>query len=228
MISRLRDKFSKYKLHPTMLFIYLSLGVIILSGILSLFNVQISYEILNTVTSSLDSYLVEVESLISISGLQYILSSTISNFTNFSPLVMLLIMLIGVGICEKVGLFRVWFEKLYKKVPRAVITFIFCLLCMILGFDQDLGYVLMIPLGAILFSVGNRSSLVGIVCAFVMVSAGSSVSLFATSADYNLNIYTEAFSKMLDSDYSIALSGNAYVSVVAIFLISAILFTCFL
>ena len=99
-MKRIRTIRDRIVLHPIMSFIVLIIWTIVLSGILNLFNVSTSY---NKVTANggYESVLVSVESLFSLSGLKYIFSNTVSNFAAFTPLSMLLITLIGVGIMDK-------------------------------------------------------------------------------------------------------------------------------
>mgnify|MGYP002520460303 CR=1 FL=1 len=41
--------------------------------------------------------------------------------------------------------------KITKKIPKFIVVFIYALLCIIASIDSNLGYVLLMPLGAILF-----------------------------------------------------------------------------
>ena len=89
----------------------LILLVIILSVIGSLLNWQGTYSRLNTVTGNVDSYLVSVESLFSREGARYIIGNILSTFMSFTPLVMFLFSMIGIGFAEKTGLFNAIFAN---------------------------------------------------------------------------------------------------------------------
>src|SRR5574344_2054892 len=141
----------KIKLHPIMTFMILIILTIILSGILSFLGLEATYTKVNTVTGSYDQTLVVVESLFSLSGLKYIFSSTVANFASFTPLSMLIIILIGIGIMEKSGFLKTTFTALTQRCQKKTITFILVLICLILSIGGDLGYVVMIPLSALLF-----------------------------------------------------------------------------
>ena len=93
-IKRIRDKIV---LHPIMSFLILILITIVVSGILSLFDITGTYSTVNTKTNSLETTMVAVENLFSLRGLKYIFSNTVSNFASFTPLSMLLITLLGIG-----------------------------------------------------------------------------------------------------------------------------------
>src|SRR5574344_1285857 len=114
----------KIKLHPIMTIMLLIISVIILSGILSFFGLEATYKKVNVVTGSYDQTLVTVESLFNLSGLKYIFSSTVANFASFTPLSMLIIVLIGISIMEKSGFLKTSFTYLTQKCQRKTITFI--------------------------------------------------------------------------------------------------------
>ena len=63
--------------------------------ILSLFDITATYSTVNTKTNTLETTMVAVENLFSLSGIKYIFSNTVSNFASFTPLSMLLITLLG-------------------------------------------------------------------------------------------------------------------------------------
>ena len=79
-IKRIRDKIV---LHPIMSFLILILITIVVSGILSLFDITGTYSTVNTKTNSLETTMVAVENLFSLRGLKYIFSNTVSNFASF-------------------------------------------------------------------------------------------------------------------------------------------------
>ena len=121
----------KIKLHQIMTFIILIVVTIILSGILSAFGVETTYKKVNSVTGSYDQILVTVESLFSLSGLKYIFSSTVANFASFTPLSMLVIVLIGIGIMEKSGFLKTSFTALTQRASKKNITFFLVLIMIV-------------------------------------------------------------------------------------------------
>jgi len=119
-IRKLRDR---VLLHPMMSFLFLTFLVIVLSGILDFFGASVTYDKLNLQTNSIESTLVTVESLFSLSGIKYIFSTTVSSFASFTPLSMLLITLLGIGIMDKTGFLDTIFFVLTKKVKKTTVTF---------------------------------------------------------------------------------------------------------
>ena len=142
----------KFVLNPVMTFLVLILLTILLSGFLHLIGFQATYNKLNIETGEFVVTSESVESLLSLSGIKYIFSSTVSNFTSFSPLSMLIIVLIGIGIMEKSGFLKTSFTILTKFCKKNTITFWLVLISILMSLTGDIGYVIMIPLSALLFT----------------------------------------------------------------------------
>src|SRR5574344_2241060 len=206
----------KVKLHPIMTFMILIILTIILSGVLSLLGLEATYTKVNTVTGSYDQTLVVFESLFSLSGLKYIFSSTVSNFASFTPLSMLVIILIGIGIMEKSGFLKTAFTALTQHAQKKTITFILVLICLLLSIGGDLGYVVMIPLGALLFYYGRRNPMIGIVTSFAALTCGTGLSVFITSIDSSLINTTIESASLLDANYTINIFGFTFIMIIAI------------
>ena len=213
----------KIKLHPIMTFLILIVVTIILSGILSAFGVETTYKKVNSVTGSYDQILVTVESLFSLSGLKYIFSSTVANFASFTPLSMLVIVLIGIGIMEKSGFLKTSFTALTQRASKKNITFFLVLICILLSIGGDLGYVVMIPLSALLFYYGRRNPMIGIVASFAALTCGTGLSLFITSIDSSLINTTVESASLLDANYSINIYGFVLIMIVAILVLSFVI-----
>jgi aminobenzoyl-glutamate transport protein len=213
----------KIKLHPIMTFLILIVATIVLSGILSAFGLEATYKKVNTVTGSYDQVLVTVESLFSLSGLKYIFSSTVSNFASFTPLSMLVIVLIGIGIMEKSGFLKTAFTALTQRAPKRTITFFLVLICILLSIGGDLGYVVMIPLSALLFYYGRRNPMIGIVTSFAALTCGTGLSLFITSIDSSLINTTIESASLLDANYTINIYGFVLIMIIAIIALSFVI-----
>ena len=211
------------KLHPIMTFMVLIIVTIILSGVLSLFGVEATYSTINTATKSYNQNLVTVESLLNLSGLKYIFSSTVSNFAAFTPLNMLIIILIGIGVMEKSGFLKTITTIITQKLQKRTVTLIISLVCILSSLSGDLGYVILIPLSALIFFYGRRNPLLGITTAFASLTCGTGLSLFITSIDSSLIKTTLESANILDSNYTINTYGFILIMLVAIIIIAVII-----
>ena len=198
---------SKIKLHPIMTFVILTMLTILLSGLFSLFGLESTYNSVDAVTKSYNQNLVTVESLFSLSGLKYIFSSTVSNFVSFTPLSMLIIILIGIGVMEKSGFLKTAVTALTQSVQKRTVTFVLSLICIIFSITGDLGYVIMIPISALIFFYGRRNPLLGIITAFAALSCGNGLSILITSIDSSIIKTTTEAAAILDANYVINIFG---------------------
>lgn len=214
-IKRIREK---VVLHPIITFCFLILGTVVLSGILTLFNVSATY---NAITSN-GSYvkeLVTVENLFSLSGLKFIFSNAVSNFASFTPLSMLIITLFGIGIMDKSGFLDSFFYVLTRKVSKRTVTFVLSFICIIASIAGDLSYIVLIPIAALLFKYGKRHPKAGIICAFASLSCGIGINIFMSSIDSTLLGYSTEGANLLIKEYSISTHPYLLVmSIAAVFL----------
>ena len=191
----------KMTLNPILTFLVLIAAVILLSGFLHLIGFEATYNKINLTTEEYTVTSESVESLLSLSGIKYIFSSTVANFTAFTPLSMMLIVLIGIGIMEKSGFLKTTFTILTKFSKRYTITFVVVLFSVLFSIGGDLGYVVMIPLAALLFTYGRRNPILGIVAVYAGLTCGSGISMFMTSIDSEMLNYTLASAHLMDPNY---------------------------
>lgn len=216
------NKKIKRSSHPVMFFIYLSIVIIFISGIADVFNFQVTYGELTTIAGEVESKTVAVNSLLSLDGLRFLISSAYKNLVDFGPFSSLLIGSIAFGIALKSGFLKSLCNKVTSKVPKAVIVFVFSLICILSSIDTNLGYVLLIPLGAVLFMSMGRNPIGGIALSFASIASGHGAGFFVNALDYNLSSYTEASSKISDIDYTVSQNSNLIFVIVAAFLIALV------
>ena len=214
----------KIKLSPIMMFIILIFGTIVLSGILHLFNVQSEYTTVNKVTNELVNNVVEVKNILSGSGIKHIVTTAVSGFVNFAPLSTLIIVLIGIGILEKTGFMEAFFTILTRNSKRYTITFMLILISLMFSILGDIGFVVMLPIGALLFKYGRRNPLGGIIASFASLSFGYGINLFLSSNDSSLLDITLNAAKVLDANYTIGIFFSLFVMIVAL-IVTSLIFT---
>ena len=136
---------------------------------------------------------------------------------------MLVIVLIGIGIMEKSGFLKTAFTALTQRAPRKTITFFLVLICILLSIGGDLGYVVMIPLSALLFYYGRRNPMIGIVASFAGLTCGTGLSLFITSIDSSLINTTIESASLLDPNFTINIYGFVLIMIVSILILSFVI-----
>ncbi|NND38566.1 MAG: AbgT family transporter [Pseudomonadales bacterium] len=198
--------------HPTLLFMWLALGVIALSWLLS----SIGIEVLHPLTQQPQA----VNNLANGAGLRRILSEAVSNFTRFAPVGVVLVTMLGIGIAEHAGLLACLLRKVVAKARPASLAYVVAFAGVISSLGADVGYVVLIPLAALLYHANNRPPLAGIAVAFAGVSAGFSANLLLGPVDVMLaGISTEA-ARLVQPDAMVAASDNYYFIIVSTFLIT--------
>lgn len=210
-------------LNPIMTFLILILFVIVLSGFLNLIGFEATYNKIDVTTGEYAVTSESVESLLSLSGIKYIFTSTSANFVSFTPLVNILIILIGIGIMEKSGFLRTTFTILTKYCKKYTITFWLVLISILFSIAGDIGYVVMIPLSALLFSYGRRNPLVGIVSVYSALTCGSGISFLLTAIDSEMLRYTLANANNIDANYILGTTCFIFIMAIAVILVSIII-----
>ncbi len=211
------------KFSPIFVFIILTFGTIILSFVLSLFNLQAEYSTVNSYTNTLQNNVIQVENLLSASGVKYILTSSVSNFVNFEPLSMLIIILIGIGVLEKSGFAKIFFTLITQNSRKYSITFGLVLLSIVSSFFGNIGFVLLLPIGAMMFKYGHRHPLGGIIASFAGICFGYGINVFLTSMDTSLMSLTLTAAKVIDGNYSINIYFQLFIMLAALILASILL-----
>ena len=213
-------KKKKIRLHPALVFLLLTLGVMIISVIGNLLSLEASYFVVNESTGDLTSQVVTINNLFNITGLQYLISNMLNNFISFAPLGNLIIGLLGVGVGYKSGFLNSLFKVIGEKVPRRFITFVVVLLGIIFSMVYEVGYVILIPLSAILFMNLGRHPSAGICAAFSGITFGYGANFIINRLDSVLLTYSNKAALILDSSYDVNIYGNIIFTVVSTILLS--------
>lgn len=213
-------KRKKIRLHPALVFLILTIGVMIFSVIGNLLSLEASYFVVNESTGDLTSQVITINNLFNRTGLQYLISSMLDNFISFAPLGNLIIGLLGVGVGYKSGFLNSLFKVIGEKVPRRFLTFIVVFLGIIFSMFYEVGYVILIPLAAILFMNLGRHPSAGICAAFSGISFGYGANFIVNRLDSTLLTYSNKAALILDSSYKINIYGNIIFTIVSTIFLS--------
>lgn len=222
MKEKRKLKLKKHYFHPITVFLIASLIVVFLSMIFSKLDLQTTYNIVNENNFSLEPKLVAVENLLTFDGMKFIISNSAKNFVSFTPLVMLLISLIGLSVCEATGFLEAFSKRKLRKLNKPQLTFILIFIAIISSLINDIGYAILIPLAAMIYLILCRNPLLGIITAFCGVSFGYGVSVFIGSMEVNLMPYTKTAAGLVDKNIHIALSSNLFIIIVTSIILSIV------
>lgn len=205
--------------HPVTIFLIFTLLVIIISHIAYLFGVTVSYTGVNPETGNQEELNVEVVSLLTTDGIRYIFSSVVENFTTFVALGPVLVAMLGVGVAEKSGYVSALMTNVVTKAPKKFITPIVVFMGVMSNVAASVGYVVLVPLGAIIFLGFRRHPLAGLAAAFAGVAGGYSANLLIGTNDPLLAGITTEAAAILDTSYIVEATDNWYFMFASTFLI---------
>lgn len=206
--------------HPVTLFAILTVFIVLLSGFLSWLGVSVADP--RPEDAQTASGTIEVVSLMSVEGLHWIMTHIVTNFTGFAPLGTVLVALLGVSVAEHSGLLSTAMRALVLNAPRRLVTFIVVLSGILSNTASELGYVVLIPLAAMIFHSLGRHPLAGLAAAFAGVSAGYSANLFLGTIDPLLAGITTPAAQMIDPNYVVGAESNHFFMIASTFVIAAL------
>lgn len=215
-------KLKKFNIHPIFMFIILTIVVVILSGIFSALQIQATYNKINANTLELETVLLTVENLLNYDGLKFIIGNAAKNFAGFTPLSNLLISLIGLSVAYATGLIDAFTKRITLNIDNKKLTFIIILIATISSLINDVGYVILIPLSALIFSANKRNPILGIITAFCGVAFGYGATIFVGSMEVNLIPETTAAARLIDSNFHVSLTSNLIIIIVTTIILSLI------
>ncbi|MEK6511763.1 AbgT family transporter [Myroides odoratimimus] len=198
--------------HPATLFASFAVLVIIASWIASFFDLSVLHPGTKEEIKSFN--------LVSAEGLHMILSKMVTNFTNFAPLGTVLVSLLGIGIAEGSGLIGTILKKIVLSSPKKLLTFVIVFAGILSNTASEVGYVLLVPLAAIIFLAAGRHPIAGLAAAFAGVSGGYSANLLLGTIDPLLAGLSEEAARIIDPAYVVNPAANYYFLFVSTFIIA--------
>ncbi|MBX3070786.1 MAG: AbgT family transporter [Thermomicrobiales bacterium] len=195
--------------HPVLMFLYLIIGVIILSTVLDFFDVSVTdtvavpepvvsvpeyYEdTVGSVDAAVSAYedphfeikevTIPIRGLLTVDGIRFLFASFVANFQGFGVVAVTFIAMLGAGAAEGAGLMDALIRKLVKSAPAGLITFLIVLVGALSSVASDAGYLILIPLAAVAFHSLGRHPLAGMAAGFAGVAATFAVNVIPQPTD---------------------------------------------
>jgi aminobenzoyl-glutamate transport protein len=126
------------------------------------------------------------------------LSNMVKTFVEFPPLGLVIVALLGVGVAEHAGFIQAALKALLRVTPKQLLTPMLLLVAILSHSAGDSGYVLIIPLGAVMYAAAGRHPVLGITTAFAGVSGGFSANFLPSSLDPLLQGFTQKAAQIID------------------------------
>lgn len=199
---------------PFMLFFYLAVIVIIASSIIAIF--EVSFEQPGSEEKLM------IKSLLSKEGIEFMLSSMLSNFVGFKPLGLVLVMMLGIGLADKVGLLETAIKSTIIKAPKSMITYAVVFTGIMGNIASDAAFVIIPPLAAMVFYNVGRHPLAGLAAGFAGVGSGFTANFMITGTDALLSGISTEVMISLGSDLVVTPADNYYFMAVSVLFLSVI------
>ncbi|MCB1122362.1 MAG: AbgT family transporter [Verrucomicrobiae bacterium] len=161
-------------------------------------------------------------SLLTAENLRRMFTEAVGNFVRFPPLGTVLVTIIGIGVAERSGMIGTLLKLMVKVTPRSLISGMVVLAGVMSSMAADAGYVVLVPLGAVVFAGMGRHPLAGLCAAFAGTGGGFSANLFLTSLDPLLSGFTQSAAQLYDPDRLVAADANYYFMVVSTVVITLV------
>ncbi|MDN3717025.1 AbgT family transporter [Vibrio breoganii] len=199
---------------PAILFFWALIIVWVFSALLS----NVSFDLINPRTGDP----LEITNLLTGDALAHFLANMVTTFTGFAPLGIVLVAMLGVGVADSSGFITTGLKKMLSFTPAKLLTPMLILVAIVSHTAADAGYVLVIPLGGIIFHAAGRHPLAGIAAAFAGVSGGFSANFIPSGIDPLLAGFTQTAANVLDPEYIVNPLANIYFTGLSSVLIVAI------
>ncbi|ANY08389.1 AbgT family transporter [Pseudonocardia sp. HH130630-07] len=161
-----------------------------------------------------------VRSLLTGEGLRFALTEAVTNFVEFPPLGTIIAVLLGIAVADRSGLLPTLLRVTVLRAPRRLVTPALMFTGVCGSIASDAAFIVLIPLGAMVFRTLGRSPAVGAVAAFVSVGAGYDASIFVTATDVLLAGITNSAAAIVDPSIELTALSNYWFNVVSAVLIA--------
>lgn len=175
---------------PAILFFFLMLTIWVLSALLS----TMTFTDIDPRTGET----LVVRNLLEASAITSFFTNMVTTFTSFAPLGIVLVAMLGVGVADYSGFINAGLKTMLGFTPKMLLTPMLILVAIVSHTAADAGYVLVIPLGGIIFFAAGRHPLAGIAAAFAGVSGGFSANFIPSGIDPLLQGFTQSAAQIID------------------------------
>lgn len=151
-----------------------------------------------------------VNNLLTGTALANFLSTMVTTFTSFAPLGVVLVAMLGVGVADSSGFINAGLKMALGVTPRSLLTPMVIFVGILSHSAVDAGYVLVIPLGGVIFHAAGRHPIAGIAAAFAGVSGGFSANPLPSALDPLLQGFTQPAAQLINASVLVNPLCNYY------------------
>ena len=143
--------------NPATIFLILTVAVIIISAICGSLGVSVTYETIDTANgNAIVEKTVKAVNLLTPDSIRHLVTTVVSSFTGFFALGTVFTIMIGVGVADGSGMISAMLRRAANSAPKTLVTAMVVFLGIMSNIASSTGYVVLVPLGAILFMAFGR------------------------------------------------------------------------
>lgn len=208
--------------NPATIFLILTLITIAISAICGSMGVSVTYDYADSATGEITQQTVKAVNLMSPDSIRHMVTTVVGNFTGFFALGTVFTIILGVGVADGTGFMSALLRKVAASTPKTLVTAVVVFLGIMSNIASSTGYVVLVPLGAILFMAFGRHPIAGLAAAFAGVSGGWSANLLIGTNDPMFAGMSTQAAQMIDPNYTVLPVSNWFFMMASTVLITAI------
>lgn len=187
---------------PFLMFSALIFIVFILSAIFGTLGVSVTYMAASQDPNApLVETVVTARNLFNYETIRYITTNFVTIFSSFTPLGMVMVMMIGVSVAEQAGFFSTFMRAIVTKVHPAFVTVILALFAVNANLLSDAGIVIVPTLGAVVFKAMGRNPWIGIITGYACVQGGFGANMLIAGSDVVMSGITQNIASLSGIEY---------------------------
>ncbi len=205
---------------PITLFGILCIVVVLLSWVGSMLGWSATGEMYNKASGAVEMTTVGVFNLLSRDGIVYMLESFVSNAIGYSPLGVMLVMFVGIGMADGSGLIAVSLRKIVKHAPHKLLIPILMLVGVCGNLASSSATLVLVPIAGIIYLNYGKHPLAGMMGMLAAITSGYSANLIVTDTDAVLSAVTQDAARIIDPNYVVTPLSNYYFLIGSAFLLA--------
>src|SRR6056297_286243 len=194
--------------HPVTLFALFALSVVLFSGLMGALGVAVPDPRPEGAAGRAADGMIRVISLLNAEGLRRIVQNLVTNFTSFVPLGTVLVAMLGVGVAERSGMLTAAVRAMVLNASPSMVTVTIVFAAVLSNTASEMGYVVLVPLAAMIYYSLGRHPLAGLAAAFAGVSGGYSANLLVGTVDPLLAGITQEAARLIAPEYLVDATAN--------------------
>lgn len=195
-VERLGDRLPD----PVFIFVWL-IGALIVASVIC---ANLGLSVVNPATHET----MAAESLLSQENLRQLIVDMPKTLTSFPPLGLVLLVMLGAGVAERVGLLSASIRGLVRHTPKRLLAPVIILLGLLSNQAADSGFVVLIPLAGVAFAAAGRHPLAGMAAAFSACVGAFAGNPTPSQFDAAILGFTEPAVHILEAGWKVNIVGN--------------------